>query len=99
VRWTVETGTGLKRLRAGLPDTWIAGDKTGTAFADGMAPKVNDVAIAWPPGASPIVLSCFLEGPRAGQETSSEMEKIHAEAVKIALESFHYGTNQRIKRF
>lgn len=99
VRWTVETGTGLKRLRAGLPDTWIAGDKTGTAFADGMAPKVNDVAIAWPPGASPIVLSCFLEGPRAGQETSSEMEKIHAEAVKIALESFHYGTNQRITRF
>lgn len=99
VRWTVETGTGLKRLRAGLPDTWIAGDKTGTAFADGMAPKVNDVAIAWPPGASPIVLSCFLEGPRAGQETSSEMEKIHAEAVKITLESFQYGTNQRITRF
>jgi len=98
VRWTVETGTGLKRLRAGLPDTWIAGDKTGTAFADGMAPKVNDVAIAWPPGAAPIVLSCFLEGPKAGQETSSEMEKIHAEAVKIALESFHYGANHRIKR-
>ncbi|MEY4889691.1 MAG: class beta-lactamase [Pseudomonadota bacterium] len=96
VRWTVETGTGLKRLRAGLPDTWIAGDKTGTAFADGMAPKVNDVAIAWPPGAAPIVLSCFLEGPKAGQETSSEMEKIHAEAVKIALESFHYGANHRI---
>lgn len=99
VRWTVETGTGLNRLRAGLPDTWIVGDKTGTAFADGMAPKVNDVAIAWPPGASPIVLSCFLEGPRAGQETSSEMEKIHAEAVKITLESFQYGTNQRITRF
>lgn len=96
VRWTVETGTGLKRLRAGLPDTWIAGDKTGTAFADGMAPKVNDVAIAWPPGASPIVFSCFLEGPKAGQEISSEMEKIHAEAAKIALDSFHYGTNHRI---
>ena len=99
VRWTVETGTGLNRLRAGLPDTWIAGDKTGTAFADGMAPKVNDVAIAWPPGVAPIVLSCFFEGPKAGQETSSEMEKIHAEAAKIAFESFQYGTNRRIKRF
>lgn len=99
VRWTVETATGLNRLRAGLPDTWIAGDKTGTAFADGMAPKVNDVAIAWPPGVAPIVLSCFFEGPKAGQETSSEMEKIHAEAVKIVLESFQYGTNQRITRF
>jgi len=26
------------------------------------------------------------------------MEKIHAEAVKIALESFHYGENHRITR-
>lgn len=86
VQWTVETRTGLKRLRAGLPSTWVAGDKTGTAAADGMAPKVNDVAIAWPPGRRPIIISCFYEGPEPGQKNSTEMDKIHAEVARIGTE-------------
>lgn len=93
VRWTVETGTGLKRLRAGLPDDWIVGDKTGTAAADGMTPKVNDVAIAWPPGRAPVVFSCFFEGPEKRQENSSAMEEIHAKAAGIALTSGQSGLN------
>lgn len=84
VQWTVETKTGLKRLRAGLPATWLAGDKTGTASSDGMAPKVNDVAITWPPGRAPLVISCFYEGPELGQNNSTEMDKVHAEAARIA---------------
>ena len=83
-RWTVETRTGMKRLRAGLPDTWIVGDKTGTAAAGTMKPKVNDVAIAWPPGRAPLVISAFFEGPKMGQENSSEMEKVLAEAARMS---------------
>ncbi len=96
VRWTVETGTGLKRLRAGLPEDWIVGDKTGTAAADGMTPKVNDVAIAWPPGRAPLVLSCFFDGPEKGQENSSAMEEVHAKAAAIALNSTQFGMKGRI---
>jgi beta-lactamase class A len=84
VQWTVETQTGLKRLRAGLPATWIAGDKTGTASAEGMAPKANDVAIAWPPGRAPIIISCFYEGPEMGQKNTPEMDKLIADAARIA---------------
>lgn len=29
--WMVETQTGLRRVRAGLPEGWVAGDKTGTS--------------------------------------------------------------------
>lgn len=86
VQWTVETKTGLKRLRAGLPATWVVGDKTGTASADGMTPKVNDVAIAWPPGRRPIIISCFYEGPDTGQNSSSEMDKLIAQAARIAVQ-------------
>ena len=48
IDWMVATRTGSKRLRAGLPPRWRAGDKTGTAMADGMTDKYNDVAITWP---------------------------------------------------
>ena len=66
VAWMVETRTGLRRVRAGLPPAWQAGDKTGTAMAPGMADKVNDVAIAWPPGRAPIVVAAFHETARSG---------------------------------
>lgn len=85
VQWTVETKTGLKRLRDGLPETWVAGDKTGTASAENMFAKVNDVAVAWPPGRAPLVLSCFYEGPKMGQNGSPEMDKILAEAARLAV--------------
>lgn len=48
IDWMVATRTGSKRLRAGLPPRWRAGDKTGTAMAEGMTDKYNDVAITWP---------------------------------------------------
>lgn len=43
----------LAPLRVGLPADWRVGDKTGA----GGYGVVNDVAIAWPPGAAPIVLA------------------------------------------
>jgi beta-lactamase class A len=59
--WMRETGTGLKRLRAGLPETWRAGDKTGTGIAPGMANKHNDVAMAWPAGRPPVAIAAYYE--------------------------------------
>ncbi|MDQ1294353.1 MAG: class beta-lactamase [Actinomycetota bacterium] len=48
--------TGGARIRAGLPADWIVGDKTGSFGGYGVA---NDVAVAFPPGRSPLVLSIF----------------------------------------
>ncbi|MEJ7732623.1 MAG: class A beta-lactamase [Polyangiaceae bacterium] len=55
VDWMVNAQTGMRRIRAGLPDGWRAADKTGT----GMRLAVNDVAIAWPPGGKPVVMAIY----------------------------------------
>lgn len=58
--WMRACATGKERLRRGFPATWEAGDKTGT----GPRGAVNDVAIAWPPGRSPILVAAYLcDGP------------------------------------
>jgi beta-lactamase class A len=60
--WMENTQTGLKRLRAGFPVNWRAGDKTGTAYADGMPNKYNDVAVAWPgDGTAEFVVAAYYE--------------------------------------
>jgi beta-lactamase class A len=48
--------TGRDRLRAGLPADWSVGDKTGT----GLEGAVNDVAIAVPPGHTPVLIASFM---------------------------------------
>ncbi|GAA0245491.1 class A beta-lactamase BlaC [Saccharothrix mutabilis subsp. mutabilis] len=45
--------TGARRVRAGLPPGWRAADKTGT----GDRGTVNDIALAWPPDAKPLVIA------------------------------------------
>ncbi|GAA0572574.1 class A beta-lactamase [Actinomadura livida] len=52
--WMKATVTGDERIRAGLPDGWTAGDKTGTGGTYGSA---NDIAIAWPPSGAPVVIA------------------------------------------
>lgn len=56
LQWLKDTSTGYKRLRAGLPSDWVVGDKTGT----GVNGAANDVAIAWPPGRSPVLIAAYL---------------------------------------
>jgi beta-lactamase class A len=84
LRWMIDTGTGMKRLRAGFPAGWIAGDKTGTADADGMPNKVHDVAIAWPPNRAPLIVACYYEAPVTFDGTRPEDEAVHAEVGRIA---------------
>lgn len=62
--WMQVTQTGKMRLRAGLPASWRAGDKTGTGFAANLPDRINDVCIFWPPKRAPVVVACFYEGPQ-----------------------------------
>lgn len=61
--WMRETTTGTKRLRAGFPAEWAAGDKTGTNLGKGQITRYNDVAVVWFEDRAPLVVSCFLENP------------------------------------
>lgn len=72
--WTIECRTGLKRLRAGLPKGWRAGDRTGT----GTHGTYNDVAIFWPPRRKPVLVASYLAG------SNLETDAGHAIHAKVA---------------
>lgn len=82
--WMIATKTGDKRIRAGLPKNWRAGDKTGTAQADGMVDKTSDNAVVWPPTGSPVVISAYYDGPRATNATQDADQAVLAEVGRIA---------------
>ena len=84
VRWMVETQTGAKRIRAGLPAGWKAGDRTGTAMSEGMTDKYNDVAIVWPRGRAPLIITAYYETAIAYGETLDEFQAVLAQAGRIA---------------
>ncbi len=69
--------TGLKRLRAGVPDaSWRVIDKTGS----GARGSVNDVALVFPPGGrSPWVVVAFQSDSRAAAD---ELNAVHADALR-----------------
>jgi beta-lactamase class A len=62
--WMLACTTGRERLRAGLPPTWRAGDKTGT----GNRGTTNDIAILWPPQGQPILIAAYLTQSDASAE-------------------------------
>lgn len=85
VQWMVDTTTGAKRIRAGLPPDWRAGDKTGTADATGMPNKVNDVAAIWPtPGGAPVIVVAFYEAPGEFEGARDQDQAVLAEVGKLA---------------
>jgi beta-lactamase class A len=76
IGWLMRSQTGLKRIRAGLPSTWTAGDKTGT----GENGAVNDVAIAWPPERAPLLLAIYTSG---SQRSVDELSAAHAQLAAV----------------
>lgn len=61
--WLEESSTGMKRIRAGLPPDWRAGDKTGTC---GNA--WNDVAVIRSAKGRDYLLSVYLDRATIGSE-------------------------------
>lgn len=59
--WLEANQTGGERIRAGLPKGWRVGDKTGT----GERGTANDIAIVWPPGRGPIIVTAYLTATTA----------------------------------
>ncbi len=83
--WMIDTRTGARRLRAGLPPDWRAGDKTGSSWNETvMVDKINDVAIIWPPRRAPLIVTAYLDGAAATKAIRPEDEAILAEVGRLA---------------
>lgn len=72
--WLQACETGEHRLRAGLPKSWVVGDKTGT----GRRRAVNDLAIATPPNRAPILIASYFS------DSSSEASVLEAGQADVA---------------
>ena len=87
IDWMVATRTGTRRLRAGLPVDWRAGDKTGTGMAEGMANKYNDVAIVFPAeDRAPLLVTAFYESPVRSTSARAEDDAVLAEVGRIVAD-------------
>ena len=75
-QWLVDSRTGDKRVRAGLPSDWKAGGKTGS----GDNSSAGDTLIAWPNAQSEgLIISAYLTGgQRSFAENDAHMAKVGA---------------------
>jgi beta-lactamase class A len=79
--WMEGSLTGLDRLRAKLPNSWRAADKTGSNGEH----TANDIAVLWPPNKFPIIIAAYItqctgpESKRAGM--LAEIGRVVSEAL------------------
>jgi len=79
--WLVANTTGGRRLRAGLPEGWRVGDKTGT-WNEGWFSTI-DAALVWPPGRAPWIIAGFVTdsaNTAAGETALAQVGALVAEA-------------------
>lgn len=58
-QWMIDTATGARRVRAGLPEDWIAGDKTGTSLWPGMRSLYIDIGFVLSPDRGPFTFAAY----------------------------------------
>ena len=76
--WLQGNTTGDELIRAGVPEGWLVGDKTGSG---GYGTR-NDIAVVTPPGRPPIVLAVLSDKGRVDAESDPALI---AEATRVAL--------------
>jgi beta-lactamase class A len=77
-KWLLGNTTGTRYVEAGVPSGWRVGDKTGNADYGTR----NDIAIAWPPTGSPVVIA--LQSDRNNARANSA-DGLLADATRAAL--------------
>jgi len=81
-KWLQGNTTGDNRIRKGVPDGWVVGDKTGT----GKYGTTNDAGIIWPArNCAPIVITVYYTGNEAGAKPN---EQIIASATRLVVKHF-----------
>ena len=79
-QWMTNTATGLRRVRAGLPDDWVTGDKTGTSFLPGMDHLYVDIGFAESPDRGPFTFAAYFHAPAQTIEQAARVDQA-SEAV------------------
>lgn len=72
ITWMQQSTTGLRRLRAGVPAEWKAGDKTG----NGRNAAANNLLIAWPPGRSAVIAAVYMS---ESKQPVAVLDEAHAQ--------------------
>ena len=86
--WMAQTDTGLTRVRAGLPEGWIAGDKTGTSgLINGTEYIYSDIGFAeGPKGEGPLTFACYFRARQTEEEILPRGEQTLARVGRIIKE-------------
>ncbi|MGL5455094.1 MAG: TEL family class A beta-lactamase [Enterobacterales bacterium] len=79
VAWLKGNTTGGQSIRAGLPESWVVGDKTG----GGDYGTTNDIAVIWPEDRAPLILVTYFTQP---QQDAKGRKDVLAAAAKIVTE-------------
>ncbi|MFD2795545.1 class A beta-lactamase [Promicromonospora vindobonensis] len=72
--------TGNETIRAGVPDGWVVGNKTGTSSNGGR----NDIGVLWPPDGDPVVLAILT---RTEDPDAEPDDALLAEVSTVAVEA------------
>ncbi|MFJ4714500.1 class A beta-lactamase [Streptomyces sp. NPDC088785] len=78
--WLRNNTTGDTTIRAGVPEGWTVGDKTGTGSYYGAR---DDIAVVWPPGREPLVMAIMTY--RDGAKDIKADDKLLADAAEAAV--------------
>ena len=83
ISWLVNSRTGLSRIRAGVPQGWKVGDKTGT----GQNGAINNLAILWPPDRKPILMAIYMSESKLSVDALSAA---HAEIARLIISELQH---------
>ncbi|QGH37109.1 class A beta-lactamase [Gracilibacillus salitolerans] len=81
IDWMKGNATGDALIRAGQPEEWVVGDKSGAASYGTR----NDIGIVWPPNREPIVIAVMSRHDTQDAEYDDELVAKAAEITRNAL--------------
>lgn len=85
--WMIAAETGLRRVRAGLPEGWVAGDKTGTSGMVGTEGNYIDIGFAeGPKGQPPITFACYFRARQGDDDMAARAELTLSRVGRIIKE-------------
>lgn len=89
-QWMVDTRTGMKRVRAGLPDAgpniWMAGDKTGTSLWPGMGSQYVDIGFASVPSGADFTFAAYYRAKGAHDRLDPAAENVLRQVGQVLAE-------------
>lgn len=86
LNWLKNNTTGNLKIRAGVPKSWIVGDKTGHKIGnENYYPIDNDIGVIWPPHCDPIVMIIYFTG---NKPDTTEHPDLIASATRLIIAEF-----------